>query len=132
MGHLGAGRHQQGLFAAAAGHGAGSQVGDEGPGAEHGRMSRHDEIDIDQAGQDLGDLLHHRAGQRRRAGRAGLAGGQQQNRHAGPDPGLETAAGVFGKVQRRHHETSRHADEGPLAPLFLAAGKEMQHLHGVR
>ncbi len=127
--HLGAGRHQQRLFAAAAGHGARPQIADEGPGAEDAGVTRADQIDIDEARQHFGGLLHHRARQSRGACRARLAGGQQQDRHALAHAQFQRPAGVFREFQGRHHETAGHADEGAVAPLLLAAGDGVQHLH---
>ena len=127
LAHLGAGRGQQRLLAAAAAHRAGAQVGDERPGAEDRRVAGAEQVDVDQARQHLGDLLHDRAGERRRAGGAGLARGQQQHRHAGAHRGLEAAAGIGGELERRHDEAAGHRDERPRPPRRLAAGDQMQH-----
>ena len=90
-------------------------------------MAGRDQVDVGEAGQNLRHFLDHDAGQRRRAGGTGLAGGQKQDRHAGAHGGFQAAAGVLGELERRHHEAAGHADEGARPPGRLAAGHQMQH-----
>jgi hypothetical protein len=80
------------------------------------------------ASQHLGHRLDDRAGER--GGRCGarLSRGQKQHRHAAPHADLEDAAGVFGELERRHHEAVRVADEGPRAPGGFAPGEMMEKL----
>ena len=87
------------------------------------------EIDVDQGGEHLGNLLHDGAGERRGAGRARLTGGQQQDRHAGAHSGFEAAAGVGRELQRRHHEAVGHGHERPRPPALFAARDQVQHRH---
>ncbi len=126
--HLARRGREQRLLGAAARHGARAQVGDEAPGAEDGRVSRLDRVDVDEPGQHLGHFLRQRAGQRGRSGGAGLAGRQQQHGHAAAHRHFEALAGVGGELHRRHDEAVGLAHERPLAPLLLAAGDHVQHL----
>ena len=120
-------RRQQRLFRAAAGHRAGAQVGDERPQPEDRRMPRHDGVDIDQPGQHLRDFLRQRPGQRRRRGGPGLAGRQQQHRHAAAHREFEVAAGVGGELHRRHDEAVGLRHERPRPPRRLRPGDGVQH-----
>ena len=128
--HLRARRHQHRLLPAAPAHRPGAEIGDEGPRAEDRRMSGREGVDVDQSGQHLRHLLHHRAGQRGGAGRARLPRREQQDRHAASHPRLQAAAGILGEAQRRHHEAARHADEGTRPPARLVAGDPVQHRDG--
>ncbi len=63
MAHLRAGRGDQRLFARAARHGAGAQVGDERPRSPDGHGARLDRIHIGKAGQAFGDRLRRQCRQ---------------------------------------------------------------------
>ena len=126
--HLAAGGREQALFGRPAGHRAGAQVGNEGPCAENGRVAGLHGVDVDHAREAFGHRLHHGAGQRRRRGRARLAGREQQDGHAAAHQRLHHKAALGGEFHRRHDEAVGIGDEGPLAPRRLGAGHHAQHL----
>ena len=128
LAHLGAGGHQQGLLGTAAGHGTGAQVGDERPGAEDGGRAGLERVDVAQARQHLGHGLDDRARQGGGRGGTGLAGREQQHRHAAGDGDLEPAAGILGEAQGRDDEAAGEADERPGTPSGLAAGHQVEDL----
>jgi len=66
--HLRASGGQQRLFARSAGHRAGTQITDKGPGAKDCRMPRFHRVDIDKTRQTFGNGLHDGTGNGGRCG----------------------------------------------------------------
>ena len=121
MSHLRAGRGDQRLFTGAARHGAGSEIGDEGPRPPNGNGARLDCIHIGKPRETFGDGLRDGAGKGRGCGGARLSGGEQQNRHAAAHRHFEAAAGILGEFHRRNDEAVRLRDEWPGPPFLFSA-----------
>ena len=85
-------------------------------------------VDVDRAGQHLGDGLREAAGERRRAGGTRLARRKQQDRNAARHARLQATTGIEGEAERRHDEAAGHRDEGPGGERPLAAGDHVQHV----
>ena len=90
-------------------------------------MAGRDAVDVDQARQHLGDLLHDRAGERRRAGgpawpAASSSTGMPARTAASRQRQASSANFSGGTTKQQDMD-----DERPRPPRVLAAGDQMQH-----
>ena len=128
MGHLAGSSGQQRLFRAAARHGTGTQVRNEAPSAEDGRVARGDGVHVHQARKALGHFLCQRTGKSRRSRGTGLTCRQQQDGHTATHRHFKATASVGRKLHGRHDEAVRLTDERALTPLVFTAGNIVEHL----